>query len=562
MKGNNKKVIVILAVVAIVCFGAIYVGLTLTKNGGRSSSEVSTETAKNKLTKMVDKVDPTVIPPRKATVELGSTNLEDELPSINKYPLAVTGKGQINIEIFSSAEKAGKGNEGWLIEMAEEFNSKKIKIGKKTASVSIRSIASGLGSDYIISGKYLPDAFTFSNTLWADLILAKGGKVKLEEQQLLGNVAGILLEKKKHDILVEKYGSINMKTITEATVENEIAMGYTNPLTSSTGLNFLLSTLNAYDPSNPLSEKAVDGFEAFQVNVPFVAYVTMQMSDAVESGALDALILEYQTYVNNNDLRKYVFTPFGLRHDNPLYSVGKLSKEKQGALDKFLEYCMSDKAQERATKYGFNGLKDYKSEVKPFSGDQLLEAQSLWKEKKDAGRPVAAVFVADISGSMDGAPITGLKQSLINGAQYINKENSIGLVSYSSEVYMNLPINKFDLNQRALFTGAVEDMSANGGTATFDGVLVALDMLLKEKEANPDTKLMMFVLSDGETNNGYSLKDVEGLLKAFEIPIYTIGYNANIEALQAISQINEAASIDADSEDVIYKIKSLFNAQM
>lgn len=148
------------------------------------------------------------------------------------------------------------------------------------------------------------------------------------------------------------------------------------------------------------------------------------------------------------------------------------------------------------------------------------------------------------------------------GHSIFNKENSIGLVSYSSEVYMNLPINKFDLNQRALFTGAVEDMSANGGTATFDGVLVALDMLLKEKEANPDTKLMMFVLSDGETNNGYSLKDVEGLLKAFEIPIYTIGYNANIEALQAISQINEAASIDADSEDVIYKIKSLFNAQM
>ena len=127
---------------------------------------------------------------------------------------------------------------------------------------------------------------------------------------------------------------------------------------------------------------------------------------------------------------------------------------------------------------------------------------------------------------------------------------------------MKICIAQFDINQRSYFTGAVEDLQALGGTATFNAIAVAIDMLMDAKEANPDTKLMLFVLSDGETNIGYNLSDVEKVIEALEIPVYTIGYNANISALEAISSINEAASINADSDDVVYKLKSLFNAQM
>ena len=82
-------------------------------------------------------------------------------------------------------------------------------------------------------------------------------------------------------------------------------------------------------------------------------------------------------------------------------------------------------------------------------------------------------------------------------------------------------------------------------------------------EEIPDAKPMIFVLSDGETNQGYvdfePMKDVIGGLR---IPVYTIGYNANIDALKQISGINEAASIDASTDDVTYQLKNLFNANM
>ncbi|MNE34691.1 von Willebrand factor type A domain protein [compost metagenome] len=192
----------------------------------------------------------------------------------------------------------------------------------------------------------------------------------------------------------------------------------------------------------------------------------------------------------------------------------------------------------------------------------MSSAQKLWKEKKNGSKPIAAVFVTDVSGSMDGEPLNRLKESLLKGQQYLGKDNSIGLVSYSSEVSINLPIAKYDINQQSMFVGAVNSLQASGGTATFDGIAVAMKMLQDELAVNSNYKPIIFVLSDGETNEGHSLKDIKELIEAYKVPIYTIGYNANIKALQSISSINEAASINADTDDVVYKIGNLFNVQM
>lgn len=562
-KNNLLKIVLFLATIAILVFVIIYGGITITKNLGKSQKAVSNEKAMVTINELYKNITVNKIVARKGQVNLGSTDLKESLPEISKYPAQVDNTTENFIEIFSSPEKAGEGTDGWLVETGNAFNNAHIKLNGKTISVKIRGIASGMGMDYIVSKKYLPDAFTPSNELWGEMMKSKGSKIKLVERRLAGNVPGVLTSKKKYDEFVKKYGSINLKSITEAVAGNELAMGYTNPFASSTGLNFLISTLSTFDEKNPLSEKAVQGFEKFQINIPFVSYTTMQMRDAAESGSLDGFIMEYQTYVNSPDLKSgYVFTPFGVRHDSPIYEIGDLSAEKKEILKKFIEFCKTDAYQKLASEYGFNELNDYKPEVRTIKGDIISQAQKLWKEKKNGNSNIAAVFVADISGSMEGAPLNKLKQSLLNGAQYIGKENSIGLVTFSTEVNINLPVAKFDINQRSLFTGAVEDMQAGGNTAMFDAIVVASNMLMEEKVNNPAAKLMLFVLSDGETNYGYSLNHVESMLRTLKIPIYTIGYNANVKALQNVSNINEAASINADSDDVIYKLGSLFNAQM
>ncbi len=498
----------------------------------------------------------------KSPVELANSRV-DELPDIDTNEITVQPNTILYAEIFATSEKCGQGRDGWINEMAKKFNNAGYEVKGEPVSVMIRSVASGLGMDYISTGKYVPDGYTPSNDFWSKMLIADGVQIETVSDRLVDNTAGILLSKDTHKRLVEKYGSINLKTIVEATANGEFAMGYTNPYASATGLNFLISTLQTYNVQDPLSSDAVEGFQSFQSNVPFVAYTTLQMRDAAETGTLDGFVMEYQTYINDSELvRKYEFTPFGFLHTNPLYTTSETEETKKEILRQFAQFCQTEENQKLAKEYGFNVDLNYTVEQREVDGTTLLNAQELWKKEKDSGKPILAVFVADVSGSMDGEPLNSLKTSLINGMQYINTTNYVGLVSYSDEVVINVPVGQFNLNQQSAFKGAVESLSASGGTATFDGIIVATDMLLAAKEQYPDAKLMMFVLSDGETNRGYSLKDIQEPIDALNIPIYTIGYNADIPALESISAINEAASINADSDDVVYKLKNLFNSSL
>lgn len=571
MEKKIPKSLVASAIGLVILFLIVFSVVSCVRNSVSFKNIKNDEEAQKVMEKLMKKINVSEGNPSKASVTLES-NLADELPDINDYPIMVEGNGDVDIEIFATSEKSGKDKDGWINEMAKQFNKQNYTTtdGSKM-SVSIRQMASGLGADYIIAGKnykngeYLPDGYTPSNYLYGALIEGQGGDVTLETDRLIGNVAGVLLNKKTAKKIEDKYGSVDIESVAGATADEIITMGYTNPLSSATGLNFLVSTLDSFDSNDILSETATEEFTKFQANVPYVAYTTLQMRTSAKSGSFDGMVMEYQSYINDEDLSlEYEFYPFGIRHDNPLYSVGTLSEEKQQVMDKFVKFCQSEASQKKASSYGFNKMENYKGESRKYTGAELIGAQKLWKNNKDGGKDIVAVFVADVSGSMDGEPLQNLKTSLTNGAQYINDNNKVGLVSYSTDVTIELPIKTFNLNQRAYFQGAVQELSANGNTATYDALVVALDMLLKERNDSPDAKLMLFLLSDGYANEGNDLEKIEGIFKYYKIPIYTISYGdgADTDAMKTVSEINEAASITATVDDVVYKMKSLFNAQM
>ncbi len=560
MDKSNKNVILKIVGLAVVVFLVAYIGIIGLGPDDRGELNKTKNAAKD-LESIIKDIDVKTVPHQMGKVDIEPPNTKDALPDISKYPPQVESSTPSYIEIFSSTEKAGSGTDGWLTEVARNFNNAKLIIDGKQVSVRLRGIASGQGADYITSGKYLPDAYTPSNELWGEMIVSRGVNAELVEKRLVGNVAGILLTKSKKDELVTKYGAINITTIVNAVANKDLNMGYTNPFASSTGLNFLISTLQTFDSSNPLSDKAAAGFERFQANIPVVAYTTMELRNLVKSGDLDGFILEYQTYMNTPDIRSYEFIPFGFRHDSPMYAIGELSPEKRKILNQFVQFSTQEKYQALATRYGFNGLNQYKPIAGPVGGDVIIQAQKLWKEKKDP-KPICAVFVADVSGSMMGGPLNNLKISLSEGQKYIGQDNLIGLVSYSDGVNIDLPISKFNLTQRAYFAGAVDDLQAGGSTATFDAIAIAMDMITRQQAIDPNLKPMIFVLSDGETNRGHNLNDIRSIVEELGIPINTIGYNADIEALREISLINEGASINADTEDVVYQIGSMFNAKL
>lgn len=563
---NKKMMVSIIAMVLILFIATCSLGVYFTRNIKKPEEEVTKEGAKQQISKLVKKISPITSDPIKGKIEdLGTENLaESELDDIANHPLSVEGKGDINIEIFSSPEKAGTDpTDKWLIEVANDFNESNLEIAGKIGSVSIRNVNSGLAIDYIASGVYVPQAFSPSNMDWGDMLSAKGVEVTLKKERLAGNVAGILIKKEVFQRLEEEYGVLDLSSIVQAVVNNDLKMGYTNPYLSSSGLNCINSILLTLDEENPFSEKAKKGFNDFQTNIPMVAFTTMELRKSGLSGRIDALLIESQSLANLPQYNDYEFVPFGIRHDEPIYAIGELSSEENEVLDNFIDFCLNEKNQQLATKYGFNQYESYVCELPKLSGEQIIQAQALYKKQKYGNKEIKAVFVADTSESMKGDKMQKLKESLLNGMKYINEESNIGLISYNSKVYIDMPIGKFDLNQMSLFSGAVNNWQPYGNTAMYNAMITAANMLLEDKEDN--AKLVMFLLTDGQPNKGViNLEKTLEIISSSDITIYPIafGENADIDLLQNIGDINEAEVINANVDDVIYQIKTLFNVQM
>ena len=557
----KKKGLLIVIIVLVV--GLVFGGLYVTRNLGKSNKSVSGEDAMRRLNKYVDKIEPGTGTPKKSTVEYaeGDTTFQ-ELPELSDSGIAVRENTQLYAEIFASSEKTGTGTDGWLREMAQGFNAGGFQIDGQPVSVRLRTVSSGQQVDYAASGKYVPDAVSPSSTLSVKMLNAKGVATEYAAASLVMNYAGIVISSKTYSTLTEEYGEATVKTLAQATADGKIIMGYTNPFTSATGFNFLVTLLDSYASGGILSSQAVEGFVAFQKNVPFVAMTTTQLRSAADKGTFDGFVLEYQAFVNDATLnRNYRFIPFGYPHENPLAVISTATAEEKEILRRFAAFCAANGGA-LAEKDGFNTAPEgYVPMTADYAGEDLIRAQELYKENKDT-KPIIAVFVADVSGSMVGEPINTLQSSLVNSMQYINTENYIGLVSYNDNVTIELPIGKFDLTQQSYFKGSVEALSVGGATATFYAICVAMKMVEDKLAEIPEAKPMIFVLSDGETNRGYSLSDITDIVSGLQMPVYTIGYNANISALQAISDINEGICINAGTDDIAYQLRQLFNANM
>lgn len=536
------------------------------------ASALTYDQAKQKLTELASRITVTKAPPGQVDVTRAAVaSPADTLPDIATFALPLNpprDDRSVVAEVFVSVDKSGTGRDGWMVEVGQQFNAARQTLaGGKTAQIAVRWMPSGTGYEYIASGKYRPAGYSPSSTIWADMARAQGAQIDVVTQRLVGDVPGVVMKSAVAERLKAGKPSIDVTDIVNATIQGKLQLGYTNPFASASGLTFLLTVLQTFahgEESAMLSPAVASALEQFQRSVPFVAMTTPQLRDSVEQdGSLEAFVLGYSIYAQTPSLSSgYVFVPFGQRHDNPLFAVGPLGAEQREVLERFARFAAGPGPQALAARYGFNPTLDWTPPYKDPSGKTAIEAQRLWKQKKNAGRPIAAVFLADVSGSMGGTKIAQLRQALIDGGSFIAPGNAIGLASFSSNVTLQLPIRPFQLLHKAAYQTAAGQLVPGGGTAMYNGIVVALQMLEEYRQANPDARPMLFVLTDGQTNEGLTFDQVQAMIHALGIPVYTIGFDADIKELARLSGLVEAASFNATEADLRYKLSALLNAQM
>jgi Ca-activated chloride channel family protein len=551
------------------CAAIALVLVTVSCGSGGDDEPLEPDQAASQLDDLADDIDWIDAPvTRSASVPPPTgADLAATLPPIDEFEIIVpapAGADEV-VEIFGSTEKSGEGTDGWMTEVARAFNDEGVTLADgSTAAVEIRRIPSGTGYQFIAQGDDLPEAFSPSNQLWIEMAGEFEEMTPIREQ-MVPNVAGIVMKTDTADELRAAYGELTAAALVDAVIAGDLVMGYTDPFASSTGLNFLLTVLDTIadgDEARLTSPDVASVFEQFQRQVPFVALTTLQIRESVENdnGTLDAFVMEYQTYVNTDSLSSgYEFVPFGVRHDNPLYGVGTLSAAQTETLEAFAAFAEQPEQLADAADAGFDPP-PYESDVVVPSGSTLIDVQGVWKDKKDGGRPVATVFVVDVSGSMEGTRIQSVQTAMLSAREFIKPETRVGVVEFSDVAMQRLPIADFDLGQQARYAALAEDLSPGGGTAMYDGIVLGLSMLEAEVAANPDIKPILVVLSDGETTDGLTFDQVDDVIAGLGIPVYTVGFEADLDELGRLSSLVEAASIDASEQDVEFKIAALFNA--
>jgi len=125
MDKSNKDVILKVIGTAVAVFLMVYIGIYLTGNGDKSGDQISKDDAIESLESIVKKIDVKTLSHPSRPIETLQPNLIDSLPDISKYPPQVNSSTSSYIEIFSSLEKAGSGTDGWLTEIARDFNKAK-----------------------------------------------------------------------------------------------------------------------------------------------------------------------------------------------------------------------------------------------------------------------------------------------------------------------------------------------------------------------------------------------------------------------------------------------------
>lgn len=528
-----------------------------------SANRLSYEEAQTELDALLTKVHQYEIESPSMDIYSDEVTVADTLADIDTFPITVQGDGEIDLEIAAPSEFTGEQPDDWLNAVAKRFNKSGATVDGRSVSVTVRKMASCEVVTYMTGGNYRPDMYIPSNYALGEMLRAGGlGVIKLADR-VAGNTAGMLIKKDVYDSFTEKYGEATVSSVLEATLAGDLTFAYTNPYTSATGLNILTAMLYSFDPEDPLSDTASGKLLDYQKQSPPVAYTTGVLRNQAAKGIINAMVMEEQAYINQPELKSYVYIPAGIRHDHPVYTFDYVSAEKQDAAELFTRFCLSEEGQKLAADKGFNRRDEYPGQDPGLDGAGYLAAQRVWKQNKNGGKPIVAVFVADTSGSMEGSPLHSLKESLVSSSSYISEDNYIGLVSYSDDVTVNLPIDRFDARQRAYFSGEVKALSARGSTATYDAVLVASKMILDKKQEVPDAKMMLFVLSDGEQNEGYDLDRITPVIEGLGIPVYTIGYNlSETTELEQLSEINEAANIKANTDDVVNHLRNLFSVEM
>jgi Ca-activated chloride channel family protein len=332
----------------------------------------------------------------------------DRLPAVEAFPLYGgdalphnSGSAVLRIEIVSSVEKAdGRHPENcWLVDVAERFNQRRERIdGGPPIAVVVRAIPSGLGAQMLAAGKMRPAGYSPAGQSWLELLRHQGLPPTLISDKLVANTTVIALRQFTWRWLSQgPANKINFAPVVDQILAGNLKLGYSNPYTSSAGLDFLQTLLwvlaGHSQDHKPLTAAELNCpqitklFDLLQQRIAGTAPTYPQSIQMWKSqpNRFDAVVMAHQGF---NQLKQQpgfedlVEVPFGTPQNSPLAAFPWTTAQERQALQLFAQFASSEPMQALARQRGYGEPQGIAAAAKPPQADGALlsKAQSLWKQ--------------------------------------------------------------------------------------------------------------------------------------------------------------------------------------
>ena len=212
-----------------------------------------------------------------------------------------------------------------------------------------------------------------------------------------------------------------------------------------------------------------------------------------------------------------------------------------------------------------------KVDLKPVLSDPHLDAQQKSSQRQlslslsaivdddEVNLPLNLCLVLDHSGSMEGKPLSNVKQAAMHIIEQLNPSDRLSIIVFDHQAKILIPNQSVenipDIKQK------IQTLEVKGGTAIDEGIKLGIQQIAVGQQ---NAVSHIFLLTDGKNKHGDNLRCLKlaQLAAEYSITINTLGFGAywNQDLLEQIADLTGGTLAFIEKpEQAIMEFAKLFN---
>jgi Ca-activated chloride channel family protein len=445
------------------------------------------------------------------------------------------------------------------------------------------------GAEKIAAGEQVDGAW-FSHGKYISLLPGAGSRIVASEKIMLSPV--VMGVRKS---VADKFGwtdnpNVTWKDIEEKAADGSFKFAMTNPAASNSGMTALIGVASALSGSSDALDAGKvdkDALRAFFKGQAMTAGSSGFLADAYvkDQSRVDGIV-NYESVLLSLNAGGQLKEPLVLVYPKEGivtadYPFMLLNKDKQDAFDKVTTWLRTPEIQQRIMhdtsrrpaipgialdpKFPSAPLVELPFPAKLDTIDALITGY-LDEER----RPASAVFVLDVSGSMDGDRLEGLKSamraltgtdtSLTGKFARFRAREDVTIILFSSDIVDEKTFTIDDTDPNGPSMTAIRDyvdgLTTYAGTAIYSGLERAYDDVQQRQAKDPDRLYSIVLMTDGENNAGDDIDAFKAKFNALpdaakQVAVFPVLFGeGNTAEMQAVADTTGGKTFDAHSQSL------------